>query len=359
MDLKGRHIFKVGTWNGLTFTKQDLDNMVNNFARLRNIHHVPLKFGHNKEQPMTDGQPAIGWISNVYRKGMDLFADFSDVPKIVVDAISRKRYRTISIEARRGAKLGDDEINSWFLDAVSLLGADQPAVSGLADLADLSLARSSFEGGELVAFSDAGNFNPFEKENDMDKAELKAAMDEALAPLKTRIEALENENGQLKASTKEKDEEIARLTKEADARKKEESAAATKASRDAVVAVLDEAVRQKSITPAQREIHEATFGVKDDERVKAIDLDQLKIVVGYKESDRSEESKTFSRDEDDDIGNLTPAEKVVQATFKIQTSQPTLSYSEAQLIALRADPKLAREYADANGEFTADGGVRR
>jgi len=359
MNLKGRHIFKVGTWNGITFTKSDLDSIVNNFAMLRNIHHVPLKFGHNKNQPMTDGQPAIGWIDNVYRKGQDLFADFSDVPKIVMDAIGRKRYRTTSIEARKGAKLDGKEISSWFLDAVSLLGADQPAVSGLESLADLSLARASFEDSKLVVFSEAGNFNPLEKENDMDKAELKAAMDEALSPLKERISAVETENAALTASNKSKDDEIAVFKSDNENRKKEENVSAIKAKREAATVILDGAVRQKAITPAQREVHEATFGLKDDEKVTAIDLEMLATVTGYKAPKENEKSVTLSQDEDNDVSNLSFDEKVERATFAVQANKPDLSYSEAQQIALRADTKLAEQYANSNGTFNSDGGVTR
>jgi len=361
MNLKGRHIFKVGTWNGLTFTKKDLDDMVNNFAMLRNVHHVPLKFGHNKDQKVAapDGQPAIGWIDNVYRKGMDLFADFSDVPKIVMDAIDRKRYRTTSIEARRGAKLDGNEIKSWFLDAVSLLGADQPAVSGLADLADLSLSRASFEDGELVVFSDAGNFNPLNKEKDMDKAELKAALAEALAPLNKRIDESESEVKELKASLKVKDAEIAKLTDDEASRKKEDDAKAISAKREAVSVILDGAVRQKTITPAQREVHEMTFGVKDDEKVVDIDLEALTVVCGYKAPKENEKSVTLSQDEDETLNDQSLDKQVEQATFAVQAKQPDLSYSGAQIIALRADPKLAKAYADSNGVFNSDGGVTR
>jgi len=359
MELKGRHIFKVGTWNGLTFTKKDLDDMVNNFATLRNVHHVPLKFGHNKKQPMTDGQPAIGWIDNVYRKGADLFADFSDVPKVVIDAINRKRYRTTSIEARKGAKLGKDEIKTWFLDAVSLLGADQPAVSGLKSLADLSLARSTFEDSELVVFSEAGNFNPLEKEDEMDKAELKAAMDEALSPLKDRIDTLEASEKALKDESAKDKATIAKLTADAEDQKKEDDAKAIKAKRESAAVILDGAVRQKSITPAQREIHEKTFGLKDDEKVLDVDLEILATVTGYVAPKDDDKSTTFSQDGDDDVSNLPLDKRVEQATFAVQANQPGMSYSAAQIVALRADPKLAQEYADANGTFNPDGGVNR
>src|SRR5690606_25974082 len=97
-ELRDREIFAVGKWNGLEFTEADLDDIVANFDRLKDIHKVPLKFGHNDEQPITDGQPAIGWVSRVYRKGKKLLADFSDVPSVVVEAIKKKLYRTVSVE---------------------------------------------------------------------------------------------------------------------------------------------------------------------------------------------------------------------------------------------------------------------
>ena len=97
-DLKNREIFAIGKWNGMDFDESDLDDIVENFNRLNEIHRVPLKFGHNKEQAITDGQPAIGWVSSVMHQNGKLFADFTDLPRTVFEAIKKKMYRTVSVE---------------------------------------------------------------------------------------------------------------------------------------------------------------------------------------------------------------------------------------------------------------------
>jgi len=350
MDLLGRHIFKTGTWNGIKFTEKDLDDIVNNFATLKDVHNVPLKFGHNTKQPLTDGQPALGWIDRVYRKGEDLYADFSNVPTIVMDAINSKKYRTTSIEVIKNAKHNGKKIKSWILDAVALLGADQPAVSGLQDLADLSFARVSFENGESVTFSKAGTFNSNE-EDGMTPEELASAIAKALKPLEAQLSETNEKVTKLEASNKTLTDENTQLKSDAESKKKDEDAEKVKASREAANVILDGAVRQKVITPAQREVHEATFGVKDDEKVMSIDLEQLKTVTGFKAPKKDEKSETFSRDEEDEMDDNIPLDQqVVNATHKVQANSPDLDYAEAQQFALRADPKLARAYADSNGE---------
>ena len=358
MKLLGRNIFKVGTWNDMKFTEQDLDDIVDNFSKLKDVHQVPLKFGHDADHK--DGQPAIGWITNVYRKGKDLFADFDHVPTIVMDAITAKRFRTVSVEVIRNAKLNGDEIKTWFLDAVALLGADQPAVSGLTDLADLTLIRTAFADGERVVFGKAGSFDSLQKEKSMDKAELKAVIDDALAPLQSSIDKLEADNSELQEKVTKTESDNKDLQSKLDEKDEAENAEKVEASRKAANDILDAAVRQKSIVPAQRDGIVAMFGIKDDKRVAELDLDQLKATVGYKENKDKEKSKTLSRsDEDENLSNEPLDEQVVLATRKVQASNPKLDYASAQQLALSADPKLAKEYADSNGVFNSDGGVDR
>ena len=51
--------------------------------------------------------------------------------------------------------------------------------------------------------------------------------------------------------------------------------------------------------------------------------------------------------------------QVVLATRKVQANNPELDYTDAQELALSANPKLARAYLDSNGTFNRDGGVER
>ena len=138
MDLKGAEIFSVGTWNGLEFTTEDLQAIAASFTELALAGRVPLKFGHNDEQPVTDGQPALGWVERVWTEGGKLLADFANMPTVVFDAIKAQLYKFVSVELWQDAER-DGSSYPWVLSAVALLGADEPAVGNLKDLAALTM----------------------------------------------------------------------------------------------------------------------------------------------------------------------------------------------------------------------------
>jgi len=84
-------IFGVGTWNGMKFTKEDLEEIAKNTEVLLSDgkHKPPLKLGHSLNQILKgqdDGDPAMGWIENIRVEGKKLLADFARVPNILVSA---------------------------------------------------------------------------------------------------------------------------------------------------------------------------------------------------------------------------------------------------------------------------------
>ena len=135
--INGAEIFAAGKFfpgnlNGeaVEFTEADLDHIVAAFAERASSGRVPLKLGHNDAQPITDGQPALGWVSRVWREGAKLLADFSDMPAAVYDAIKAGLYKFISVELSKDVQTAGG-LRSWALDAAALLGADIPAVGTL------------------------------------------------------------------------------------------------------------------------------------------------------------------------------------------------------------------------------------
>jgi hypothetical protein len=149
MELKGAEIFDVGTWNGITFTDDDLNQIVAAFDELGLGGRVPLKYGHTgKDAREDDTQPALGWVQRVYRRGKKLVADFADIPAKVAEQIKSGGYKFVSIELLRDVKAGASRL-PWVLDAVALLGAARPAVD---TLAPLSLKRLALVG-ERITFS--------------------------------------------------------------------------------------------------------------------------------------------------------------------------------------------------------------
>lgn len=118
-------IFAAGHWNDRDYSIADLENIAANFRKYQSRIKPPLKLGHRRDDPR--GQPALGWVQDLYVRGQKLVARFADVPAIVRNAIRKGLYRRVSSE------LWQDE-EGFILKAVALLGADLPAVDNLEDL---------------------------------------------------------------------------------------------------------------------------------------------------------------------------------------------------------------------------------
>ena len=134
-NIQGIEIFSEGKWNGDTYNKEDLENMVSSFGKTG--FEPPVKLGHNEEQPeLKDGSPALGYINKIYVEGKKLLADFKELPKKVYEAIKRGNYKRVSSEIYWNyAK--DGKVFDRVLKAVALLGAEVPAVTNLESITGL------------------------------------------------------------------------------------------------------------------------------------------------------------------------------------------------------------------------------
>jgi len=141
-EIKGAEIFEVGRWHGIDFTDEDLTAMVKNFEDLHQYIKPPLKLGHTEKQILAqeDGQPALGWVERVYKRGAKLFADISHVPEKIIDLVKRGAYRRVSpeifptFEKTPLASQLKTGTKGCVLGGLSLLGAQAPEVKTLADL---------------------------------------------------------------------------------------------------------------------------------------------------------------------------------------------------------------------------------
>jgi len=341
MDLKGREIFAVGKWNGMTFTESQLDDIVTNFETLKDIHKVPLKFGHNDEQEITDGQPAIGWISKVYREGKKLLADFTDVPSTVLNAMKKKLYRTVSIELLFDVERSDGQKFKNVLDAVAILGADHPAVNTLEDLDKLLAMRTDFTGGHKSCFETvAGTVKKFDsKEKLMDnEKDVQALIDKALKPLA-------DANAKLTTDLATANATIAKFTSDAEDEAKAAKEKAIKMARESVIEVLDAAVKGQTMTPAQREVYEKQIGLDDDDRVVSINVEEIKTMFSVSLKDE-ESGKTG---DDEEISD-NPGEQMLSLTNKYQADHGEKNFKVAFSAICNANPKLHKAYLNSNGE---------
>lgn len=192
VSIPGVSIISTGLWNGRTYSGADLDNLVAAFHALRGIYSVPGKLGHNDEQQIlaSDGLPAAGWVTSLYRKGNRLLADFADVPRKVADLIKANAYRTRSCEIWFNTAF-EGVTYPAVLKAVSWLGEDAPAVSSLDDIIALytdaenrqvtvvMLAASdeSFDRVRAAVFEELGEIYPYLWDDEHDCYPMGAVLD--------------------------------------------------------------------------------------------------------------------------------------------------------------------------------------
>jgi hypothetical protein len=132
-------LVKVGVWQcstgEWTVTAADLASAVA-AAKAGVIRSAPLKLGH--QGPMRDAAPALGRVTNLRttNNGNILVADFVDVPRALAPVLA-KAYGQRSVEALIDYEAADGRRWPLVIEAVALLGAQLPAVDGLADVAAL------------------------------------------------------------------------------------------------------------------------------------------------------------------------------------------------------------------------------
>lgn len=205
-----------------------------------------------RDNPET--QFALGWVTKLYREGKKLLADFT-VPEKVAAWIRDGMLRFVSVELLKDVKADTREI-PWVLDAVALLGADQPAVGILKSLS-LTMARSTaLQCRERVAFSRETTTH-----NGGHKANMADEPNKDIAAILTRLSALEEENKTLKASAAES-ETNKRLFTELKEKTHGEKVTAHRAS---LLALFETAIKEKKILPAVRERFKRAYPVDKDD----------------------------------------------------------------------------------------------
>ena len=172
----GKHTDSKG--NTKEWTTDDLDKIVYQFE---NVHkNAPICVGH----PQTNS-PAYGWLDKVKRIGNGLYCTFKDVQDEFKTAVNKGLFKNRSISL-------DKDLNIRHL---AFLGGQAPAIKGLEQF-----CFESQENDTVVEFSD---YEDISIEDEIQKKE--------------RNEKLETE--ELKEQLKAKDEEIAKLKREADEQK--------------------------------------------------------------------------------------------------------------------------------------------
>ena len=231
-EIKGVEIARAGTWKArtgkVTITDAMIAKLEENFKKLGKIIKPCFKLGHTMDQIFTqdDGQPALGWINHVYQMGQSLFADFVDVPEGLIECIQKGFFDPLSPEfyndvtEMSGYSEMGIEADGPALVAVSILGAEQPAIKvleGLKAAVNRSVAR------KLAADDDKIIKIEFDKETKQQLTE-DSAMDEKLkamqdenAALKAKLDAFEKEKAAKVVAFSEMNDQIAKLNERIEA----------------------------------------------------------------------------------------------------------------------------------------------
>jgi hypothetical protein len=328
-------IFAVGKWNGFVFDAKDLAGMAEAFNKLQNNLDVALKFGHNDEQRMTDGQPALGWVSKVWVAGDKLMAKFVDLPNIVFEALQKKLYKNVSVELDLDVQYKGDNY-PFVLTGVALLGADIPAVNTLNDLKHYLSRSAAFSAGRKIVFSAVAG-NSTTGENIMDLKELTTKVAELTATVST----LTTENATLRAS-------VSKFETAAAATDATEKKARIDARRVEITGILEDGVKTTAITPAQRDHFTKLLRLSDDTALMALDIAEVKALTA------SASTQEFSREQGKqhsgtkDNSGMSIPDQVVAGIQEILAKKEAANFAEGQALLFTRDPKLARAYVDFN-----------
>ena len=344
-------VFAVGQWNGMDFTKEDLNLIANAFNNLKDYHDVPVKFGHNDEQPLTDGQPALGWVADIWVSGKTLLAKLVDVPDIVHKALKKKLYKKISIELDMGVE-HKDSYYPWVLSGVALLGADIPAVNVLADLqAYMGRDDNALSFKKRVFFNytkDAGE-NKKHRRDSMDEEVI--ALKEEVATFKLKVTALESENAKLVTENHDLKKQDIERRAEYKVWQDSEKTRQTKEARDLLKAQLDQAVKENKIAPFTREdlLRDYDEANDEDKNVVVVTVNKLMKTIdsnpAYFGAQQAREKDNQQREEEE----LDASAIVTKRTHEYMAKHGEKKFTIAKQAVLKADKVLAERYTKGEG----------
>lgn len=247
-----------------------------------------------RDDPET--QFALGWVKRIYREGKKLLADM-EVPEKVAAWIRDGLLRYVSVELLRDVKADTREI-PWVLDAVALLGSDQPAVGILKSLT-LAKARSA-----ALQCRARATFT-----RDPNQSGDKPTMaDPTISELMARIDKIEAEKKALETKAAEGESFQRKLT-ELQAQTQAEKVAAHRAK---LMEAFEAPIKEKKILPAVREHFKRVNKVDSDEHVLNVTVADAEVFMkAYPNPDAPKAPHTAGGSDPND-----PADKAIEFARK-------------------------------------------
>lgn len=142
-------IFRAGTHTDshgatLSFSEGDLASMAKAYDPA--LSEAPIVVGH----PKADA-PAYGWIKSLSAEGGRLFAAPDQVDPSFAEMVRAGRFKKLSASLYSPASPANPKPGAWYLRHVGFLGAQPPAIKGLAPV---NFAAGEEEGTITVEFSE-------------------------------------------------------------------------------------------------------------------------------------------------------------------------------------------------------------
>lgn len=286
-----------------------------------------------RDDPTT--QFALGWVTKLYREGRKLLADFS-VPDKVAAWIRDGMLKFVSVELLKDVKADTREI-PWVLDAVALLGADQPAVGILKSLS-LTMARSTaLQCRERVAFTrdtTTGGHRPTMADE----------KDTSVSALMARLDKLETEKKALETKVAE-GESFQRKFTELQTQTHAEKVTAHRAK---LMDAFEQPIKEKKILPAVREQFKRVYKTESDDVLNVTVSDAEVFMRANPNPDAPRTPTTVGGSDPND-----PADKAVamarQRAREDRTRPADVVMVEVLQAQLRANPDLASQWKAAPG----------
>ena len=228
VDLDNIEIFEVGKWKGIRFDERDLDEAINNYKN--KVLEPYINLDHNPGLTKTTKDffkvMSLGFVSNLWRKGKKLMANFKQVPKLIGELIQSGALKQRSVEWWLKYKHANGKVYKNVLEFVTYHGANGvPALSTLADIPKIfkdyeneykkeSIEQSNDDEKIVIEFKET-------EEKPMSKIEVEKNEYDGLLKLKSDYVSLQNENNELKEKVEETEKKVEETEKEVEEVKKE------------------------------------------------------------------------------------------------------------------------------------------
>lgn len=284
-------------------------------------------------------------MTRIYREGRKLLADFN-VPEKVANWIRDGMLKFVSVELLRDVKADTREI-PWVLDAVALLGADQPAVGILKSLTLAKARSAALQCRARAVFTrdnptTGGHKANMAEQNDDLKAILQRLADaekerDALKLKAAQTETFERELGELKTKTHND-----RVT----------------THRASLMALFETPIKDKKILPATREQFKRVYKTDTDAVLDVTAADVDVFIRANPNPDAPRTPVTLNG-----VDPNAPEEKAlmsVRAAVQAAASDPYNKDKPRDVLLVeqfkaqfRANPELAKAWQNAPGQIGA------